>query len=216
MVKEENDTDPEGTLRSARGLFKATGKQAKPIPRVPQDFYRTPPEVTQALLREEGERLKDFNPLWEPAAGDGAIVNVLRFTHMVVASDITNRGCPHVRVQSFFDYHQAPARAIITNPPYSLVNWRDGGGRWITHALADLGVEYMALLLPWTWPAAQGLHLIWEYYPPSVVYLLTWKVDFTGQGAPPQNNAWFVWDMGHRSETILRRLDRHERQESLL
>ena len=201
---------------SARGLFRATGKTAKPIDRVPQDFYRTPAEVTQALLREEGDRLRDFNPVWEPAAGDGAIVNVLRFTHMVVASDIADRGCPHVRVQSFFDYATPPARAIVTNPPYSLVNWRDGGGRWITYALADLGVEYMALLLPWTWPAAQGLGLIWEVYPPSVVYLLRWRVDFTQQGAPPSSHAWFCWDAGHRGETILRMLDREPQQGKLL
>ena len=82
---------------------------------------------------------------------------MLRFTHMVVASDIADRGCPYVRVQSFFDYTQPPARAIVTNPPFSEVNWRDGKARWITHALGTLGIEYMALLLPWTWPAAQGL-----------------------------------------------------------
>ena len=196
--------------RSARGLFKATGKVAKPIPRVAQDFYRTPAEVTQALLRAEGDRLASFDVIWEPAAGDGAIVAELRETHMVVASDIADRGCPHVRVQDFFNYDDPPARAIVTNPPYSEVNWRDGNGNWIVHAIYGLEVEYMALLLPWTWPAASGLNTIWRDYPPAAVYLLTWKIDFTGQGAPPQNNAWFVWDRGHRGETILRRLGRTE------
>ena len=194
--------------RSARGLFKATGKVAKPIPRVAQDFYRTPAEVTQALLRAEADRLSSFDTIWEPAAGDGAIVAELRETHMVIASDIADRGCPHVRVQSFFDYTRPAARAIVTNPPFSEVNWRDGKARWITHALDNLEIDYMTLLLPWTWPAAGGLNEIWEFNSPSLVYLLTWKIDFTGQGAPPQNNAWFVWDRGHRGETILRRLGR--------
>jgi hypothetical protein len=198
-------------LRSARGLFEATGKVAKQsIDRVAQDFYSTPAEVTQALLRAEQDRLKSFDPIWEPAAGDGAMVTVLRRTHRVVASDIADRGCPYVRVQSFFNYTRPAARAIITNPPFSEVNWRDGKAKWITHALTVLEVEYMALLLPWTWPAASGLSEVWDQYPPATVYLLTWKIDFTGQGAPPQNNAWFVWDRGHRGETILRRLGRAE------
>ena len=204
-------------LPSARGLFAATGKVAKPIPRVAQDFYETPADVTRALLRAEGARLGSFDPLWEPAAGRGAIVRELQKSHMVIASDLTDRGCPHVRAQSFFDYVTPAARAIVTNPPFSLVNWRDGRARWITHALENLEVEYMALLLPWTWPAASGLGPVWQRHPPAIVYLLTWKVDFTGQGAPPQNNCWVIWDRGHRGETILRRLDRKEsRQEKLL
>ena len=144
------------------------------------------------------------------------MAKVLRKTHQVVCSDIADRGCPHVRVQSFFDYDEPPARALITNPPFSEVNWRDGKGRWITHAVANLDIEYMALLLPWTWAAAAGLSPIWTVYPPAIVYLLTWKIDFTGQGAPPQNNAWFVWDRGHRGDTILRRLDREAKQGRLL
>ena len=109
-----------------------------------------------------------------------------------------------------------PARAIVTNPPFSLVNWRDGKARWINHALGMLDVEYMALLLPWTWAAASGLKRTWAFYPPAFVYLLTWKVDFTGQGAPPQNNCWMIWDRGHRGETLFRRLDRTESEEELL
>lgn len=206
-------------LRSARGLFAATGKIALPTARIPQDFYATPPEVTKALLSVERDRLFCFSPIWEPAAGDGAIVKVLKAAgYQVIASDISDRGCPNVKVKSFFDYKEPPGLAIVTNPPFSLTNWRDGKGKWITHALGilDLDVDYMALLLPWTWAAAAGLGDIWERYPPAVIYLLTWKVDFTGQGAPPQNNCWVIWDRGHRGETILRRLDREGKQERLL
>jgi hypothetical protein len=203
-------------LRSARGLFAATGKIALPIERVSQDYYATPAEVTRALVRAECGRLDAFRTIWEPAAGDGAIVRVLQPRHVVIPSDIADRGCPGVKVQSFFDFSVAPARAIVTNPPFSLVNWRDGKARWISHALHVLDIEYMALLLPWTWPAAAGLGTLWRYHPPAVVYLLRWKVDFTGQGAPPQNNAWFCWDRGHRGETILRMLDREVKQGKLL
>ena len=35
-------------------------------------------------------------------------------------------------------------------------------------------------------------------------------IDFTGQGAPPMLNAWFVWDKQWKGETALRMLDRKD------
>ncbi|MBX8828221.1 hypothetical protein HBA93_21690, partial [Ochrobactrum sp. SFR4] len=81
-----------------------------------------------------------------------------------------------------------------------------------------LKLEYMALLLSWNWPAAGGLAELYAKYPPARVYLMRWKIDFTGQGAPPMLNAWFVWDTKWQGETALRMLDRRMdfRQPSLL
>lgn len=93
-------------------------------------------------------------------------------------------------------------------PPYSAINWRDGKGAWVPHAMQTLGVDYMALLLNWSWPGAGGLSDVWEAWPPARVYLMRWKIDFTGQGAPPNLNAWFIWDREHVGETVLRMLDR--------
>jgi hypothetical protein len=184
-------------------LFRATGKKSKvDIPREVRDFYPTPPEPTLALLASpEGERLRDFPCVWEPANGDGAMTRLLLAAgHKVVASDISD-GC------DFFDVAEAPAPAIVTNPPYQEINWRDGKGRWVTHANA-LGVEYMALLLSWNWPGAAGHSVTWEEWQPARVYLMRWKIDFTGQGAPPMLNGWFVWDRKHEGETVLRMLDK--------
>ena len=76
---------------SARGLFRATGKKSKPVAirdlegnyvktealeREKDDFYPTPPEPTRAFLHAEIDRLRDFGTIWEPAAGDGAMVLV--------------------------------------------------------------------------------------------------------------------------------------------
>ena len=71
-----------------------------------------------------------------------------------------------------------------------------------------LGLEYVALLLSWAWPAAAGLVGVWQDMPPARVYLMRWKIDFTGQGAPPMLNAWFIWDAKWKGETVLRMLDR--------
>jgi hypothetical protein len=183
--------------------------EAKEPVRRPGDFYQTPPEPTRALLRAEGGRLRQFPLLWEPACGDGAMMReILAAGHACVGTDIRDRGAEGVQLGDFFGFAAPLARAIVTNPPYTAVNWRDGKGRWITHALEHLGVEYMALLLSWNWAGAAGLGDLWERLPPARVYLCRWKIDFTGDGAPPMLNGWFVWDRAATGPTRLLMLDR--------
>lgn len=211
------------TAVSARGLFRATGKKAKvEAPREEHDFYPTPPEPTRAFLRAEYDRLKDFPLIWEPACGDGAMLREMNAAgHACIGTDLIQRwpdGAAGMTVADFMRSRKPLAPAIVTNPPYDHVNWRDGKGRWISHALDALGVDYMALLLSWSWPGAGGLSGIWARFPPARVYLMRWKVDFTGAGAPPMLNGWFVWDRAYHGETVLRMLDRNDdaRQGGLL
>ncbi|WP_189380204.1 hypothetical protein [Gemmobacter nanjingensis] len=161
------------------------------------DFYPTgQPEAIRGLLAHDGEVIRFCGSVWESACGDGALVMPLREAGLrVVASDIVDRGCPDAGVRDYFDVGESPARAIITNPPYNLINARDGRGRWLRHALDMPGWSYMALLLSWDWPAARanGLGELLEASPFSYCYLMRWKLDFTGEGSPPQRNAWFVW-----------------------
>lgn len=211
-------------ISSSRGLFRATGHNSRPVavrtlngeivkqeflPRAENDFNPTPPEPTRALIAAEA-RLRNFERIWEPAAGNGAMVRELTAAGFTVyASDLVDRGCG-AEIRSFYDYSSPPAPAIVTNPPYCECNWRDGRGRWIFHALDTLKIEYMALLLSWSWPGAAGLASLWEDHPPARVYLMRWKIDFTGQGAPPMLNGWFVWDRAWHGETLLRMMDRHD------
>ena len=213
------------TAASARGLFRATGKKPKPVvtqmldgtlakteeglKREKDDFYPTPPEPTRAFLHAEVERLRDFVTIWEPACGDGAMVRELEAVGLdVFASDLVERGPRLDERQSFYDYRFAPCRAIVTNPPFALCNEDPG---WVRHALESLQVEYMALLLPVNWMGAgTDRAVLWSEYTPSRVYVMRWRIDFTGQGAPPMLNAWYVWDKQHRGETVLRMLDRKD------
>lgn len=216
------------TATSARGLFHATGKRSKPVhvrdlvtgeivtadalERDKDDFYPTPAEPTRAFLHAEGDRLRDFSQIWEPAAGDGAMVREMQAIGLdVIASDIIDRGCG-ARIQSFYDFDvvSAPALAVVTNPPFAECSWGAGKARWLTHALDEIGVEYMALLLPLTFPGAAGLADLWHRHPPARVYVMRWRIDFTGQGASPATNAWFCWDRRHHGETVLRMLDRKD------
>ncbi|MRX51078.1 hypothetical protein GI374_11585 [Paracoccus sp. S-4012] len=48
---------------------------------------------------------------------------------------------------------------------------------------------------------------------------MRWKLDFTGEGSPPQRNAWFVWRRGWNGEPVFRWLHKPRgdlRQEALL
>lgn len=199
--------------RSTKALFRATKPKLHrgdgfaadwPEARAPEDgrrdddFYPTgQPEAVRALMTAEWLRLEDLGMVWEPAVGDGALAREIGAAGLaVIGSDIVDRGWPVTQLRSFYDFDKSLAPAIITNPPYSEINARDGHGRWLRHTLDMPGWEYCALLLSWDWPAARanGLGAMLDAHPFSRCYLMRWKLDFTGAGSPPQRNAWFIWD----------------------
>lgn len=103
------------------------------------DFYQTPPEATQALVR--AERLP--HSIWEPHCGHGAIAEVLLDAgHAVVATDIENRGYAfQTGTSDFLRYRRAPAgvQGVVMNPPFS------AAAIHVQHALGL--VPYVAALL---------------------------------------------------------------------
>jgi hypothetical protein len=214
---------------SARGLFRATGKKSKPVAvrdlmgqivkvdaleREKDEFYPTPAEPTRAILHAEIDRLREFDCIWEPACGDGAMIREMHAVGLTTfASDLVQRGAAET-VKDFYVFKNPAFPAILTNPPFDQCGWGNGKAAWLYHALDVLNVEYMALLLNWSWPGAGGLGPFWAKHQPDRVYLMRWKIDFTGQGAPPMLNAWFVWDRKHVGETVLRMLDRSDARQS--
>jgi hypothetical protein len=198
-------------------LFKALGKTAKrKTPRRPREFYTTPDAATDAFVGAESGRLNDFPLIWEPACGELHLTKrLVHAGHAVHSSDILDRGVG-AEIRSFYDYTSAPAAAIVTNPPFDQCNWKPHRARWIAHALDRLQVDYLALLLPWAWPTAGGMGDFYEAHQPARVYLMRFRLDFTGQGAPPTAHAWFVWDVAHQGETVLRMLDRSPRRQRSL
>lgn len=198
-------------------------KSRKPLveKRRAEDFYPTgQPEAIRALLARDGERINDLGSVWEPACGDGALVKEIRNTGLsCVASDLIDRKCPDSHIADYFSASASLAPAIITNPPYNLINARDGHGKWLRHTLDMPGWRYMALLLSWDWPAARanGLGAMLDAHPFSYCYLMRWKLDFTGEGSPPQRNAWFVWDRDDvRTEPGFRWMDRTDARQGVL
>lgn len=197
------------------GMFGELPEQRAPEEkRRDDDFYPTgQPEAIRSLLARDGDRIRSLGSVWEPAVGDGALAREIEAQGVpVIGSDIVDRGWPGMWQSSFYDEQRSHAPAIITNPPYCEINARDGHGRWLRHTLEIPGWQYCALLLSWDWPAARtnGLGALLDTQPFSYCYLLRWKLDFTGEGSPPQRNAWFVWDKSWQGEPAFRWLNRDE------
>lgn len=147
------------------------------------DFYPTPREAVEALLERASGGIGET--VWEPACGDGAICKVLTdYGYTVVGTDLVDRGYGEGGV----DFLTAEPRSssIITNPPFKLAAEFIKRGREIEPA-------YFALLLKATfWNAASRLPIFNEW-PPESVLPLTWRLDFTGGGAPTMDCMWCVW-----------------------
>ncbi len=124
------------------------------FPRSKKEYYATPAWITRALLISEA--LPDR--VWEPCAGDGKMVDVLRrHDRQVMASDIEPRG-DGIEKRDFLAAGLAPdgIAAIITNPP-----WDTGGSlstAIVRHALRLMtpGRGLVAMLVPLAWDAAKS------------------------------------------------------------
>lgn len=157
------------------------------------DFYPTPPEAVEALLDSKWVPTPQFS-VWEPACGDGAISKELVARGFSVSStDLVDRGYGAHGV----DYLKTTSRLaaqVVTNPPFKLAE------HFIRQGF-KLGIGYQAhLLKAQFWNAASRLQLF-KAHPPAAVLPLTWRLDFTGGGAPTMDCCWVVW-MGWEGATV--------------
>lgn len=168
------------------------------------DFYETPPWMTNALINllatsDAPESFQWTGWALEPCAGDGAISHILEGSGLRVWTndiDLTRPADYHLNAQDdalyqlyLGDHHDHAPDWIITNPPFSQA-----------HQILRRALEYVgprggvALLLrisfneptvSWGWQL--------EANPPDLVYNLPrWSFDRTGK-QDSNHCAWFVW-----------------------
>lgn len=146
------------------------------------DFYPTPPEATQALLNFL--RLPEGTTVWEPACGEGHMVEVMEQNRLeVIGTDI----------QTGTDFLKAEApdglEWIITNPPFSQ-------SEAFIRKSAEHRVPFAMLLKSQYWHAAKRVALF-STITPAYVLPLTWRPDFLfktrGKGSPLMDVIWCVW-----------------------
>lgn len=165
------------------------------------DFYPTPPECVYGLLNNEQAYITG-KKIWEPACGDGAISKLLIEAGFdVYSSDLVDRGYGTPNTDFLATTSSNGATAIITNPPFNISRM------FIEHALGTLKVEYLALLLKSQYFHAKNRIDLFEKYPPSVIYALTWRPDFMGKGASTMDCVWIVWDK-NREGTLYKLMKR--------
>ncbi|CAN5413039.1 hypothetical protein BH10PSE6_BH10PSE6_46250 [soil metagenome] len=158
------------------------------------DAYFSPPEAVHSLLRIEAGHLPRC--IWEPAAGDGAIVRPLRKAgYKVVASDIADYGL--AGCDAGVDYLQAPPRkgveGIVTNPPYKLAT------RFAGKAVGE--VPYLALLLRTNFLESTSRLPFFQRHQPARLWISSRRLPmmhrhgWQGPRAPSNTCfAWFIWD----------------------
>lgn len=158
------------------------------------DLYQTEPWATEALLRHfpvEGMLV------WEPAAGNHLMADVLReYGAKVLTSDIATYDRPQDQT---FDFLNAPYYggeglydAIITNPPY-------GKGNRDAVKFAQLALErcdgLVALLLTAKFDFGKTRAFLFRDNPRfwakiALVDRIQW---FPGDTSGTEDHAWYVW-----------------------
>jgi hypothetical protein len=168
-----------------------TAGRAKDAPkRDGYDFDPTPPEGTTALVLAERAALAGHR-VWEPAAGDGRMVDALTAAgvQVIAGSDVADRAGGRFALANFLE---APlpdgCTAIITNPPFNQA------AKFIRRALGDHQIPYLALLLKSNFFHTAGRIGLHNRWPPTAVLPITFRLDFRGGRAPTMDCTWFIWD----------------------
>ena len=158
------------------------------------DWYPTDPPYTNALL----DRIQFEGRIWEPACGDGMMVNTLRERgYQVIASDLNDHGCPGAKVG--LDFTRVPERPmvenIITNPPFKI-------GIDFARKANACATRSVALLCKLAFLAGVNRSVMHEETHLTRVLVFRARPKF-GRGGKKYKNggmiefAWFYWEKGY-------------------
>ena len=139
--------------------------------------------------------------IWEPACGEGHMVDAIRNRgYDVIGTDI-NMGVDFLTAElpDGVDW-------IITNPPFS-------HAEHFIRRCVEHKKPFALLLKSQYWHAKKRFKLFWEY-PPAYVLPLTWRPDFLFKhrgGSPLMDVMWCVWTVRDLGQTVYVPLSRPER-----
>lgn len=195
-------TDWTGNKNSIYKTLGASNHTAKH--RQTEDYYATEPKATELLMEVE-----TFNKnIWEPACGEGHIVNVLKkHGYMVRATDLVDRGCGDIQDFLFFNTEQFNGD-IITNPPYSKAQ------EFIEKALEIIPEgNKVAMFLKIQFLEGKARKVLFELTPPKTIYVSSSRLlcakngefkKMIDGGGSAVAYAWYIWQKGYKGETIIR------------
>lgn len=152
------------------------------------DFYPTPPSAVHPLL--DAEIFGDL--VWEPACGDGAIVNVLKeYKYAVAWSDIKDYGFPGTIKIDFLNTNRGVTCDIVTNPPFNLFS------EFVAHC-NYLGTPKFAMFGKLSVLEGDKRSRVLEQCGLYRVYVFRKRVSLSRNGNPQKNKgmiafAWYVF-----------------------
>ncbi len=163
------------------------------------DYYPTPPEATEALLRVE----RFQGAIWEPACGEGAISDVLKaHGHEVVSTDLVNRGYGQYPIDFLMEYRSL-APNIVTNPPFKMAL------PFIENSLR-LTSGKVAMILRLAFLEGRARKAMFENTPIARIYVFSSRLKWQrGRQATDDDAAgmiafaWFVWEHGYTGRPTL-------------
>lgn len=159
--------------------------------RASNDWYPTPPEATEALLRVE-----TFDgDILEPACGDGSMSRVLEAHGYVVHSyDLIYRNFGEGGHDFLASAHRAAN--VVTNPPFTLAE------EFVKHAL-DVTTGKVAILAKLAFLEGAKRRVMFESTPLKSVYVFSKRVSFYANGEKGDRGnsmiafCWLVWQHGY-------------------
>lgn len=171
------------------------------------DLYSTPHAATESFVAFERRALNAATGrsrrIWEPAAGEGWIADVLTAAgYTTIESDryiAPRKSRRPIARQDFFDARALKAPVIVTNPPYSEGN---SGDRFVRHALS-LRPRYAAFFLPITFIASLGradiLDALFCGLRLARVLVPAWRLTLKPRLVKLKNSGvvtygWFIWE----------------------
>ena len=171
------------------------------------DFYRTPAWCTEALLDAlpYNLRIRHGQGVWEPAAGDGAIRDVLEKRGFKVRAYDINPRAERIEQEDFLT-RIVPAwytMILITNPPYKdakafirqamiMAEHRPSG-----HRKRRDWPHFVAMLLRNEFDSAASrkeFFMDHPYFDTKIILTKRPRWIEGSTGSPRHNYAWFIWD----------------------
>jgi len=174
--------------------------------RVEDDFYATPMEATEALMKSE----KFDGNIWECACGNGLMSEILKKYNTVISSDLIDRGYGKIGIDflktnnrdSGYDIYDN----IITNPPFNLFQ------EFAEKALYEVNKK-VALFGKLQALEGNKRATFLQNSPLKTVYVFKKRINPLRNGNPLDENgkkwcstmafAWYVWEKGYEGKPTI-------------
>ena len=172
------------------------------------DFYSTPEYVTDKVCNWLKENIPEsLNwKIWEPAAGNGRMINSLKNNGFNVTnySDIVDRGLPGVEIVDFLKAEKKEnIDCIFTNPPYSIAT---EFAEKALNLLEDDGYYIMLGRIQFLEGKKRGK--LFDKYPPKHVLIFRervdcWKDDIETKTSGALCYAFFIFKKGFKGKPTI-------------